>query len=146
MRRSVTEPEKKVVAARQKWRCSVCKSLLDSTYQVDHTVALMNGGKDHVSNMTAMCVSCHAKKTQTEHIERNYAKRSADGERTDVVVEGGVFVKCSVCLELRPASSRWECHKCPGRGIGASLQEELAQYAYTPKGSKKFPEELGGLT
>lgn len=114
LKRQITEPEKKHVAASQGWRCSGCKSLLEATYQVDHTVALMNDGRDHVSNMSAMCVSCHAKKTQQEHMDRGYKKRGEEAAptekshdplwvdtREDTVIEDGRFVKCSLCHALR---------------------------------------------
>ena len=51
-KRSISEPEKKVVAARQKWRCSGCDNLLEATYQIDHTVPLWKGGGDVHTNMT----------------------------------------------------------------------------------------------
>ena len=71
MKRGFTEAIKKQIAASQKWECSLCHALLESTYQVDHTVPLWDGGEDSVGNATAMCVSCHAVKTQNEAIERN---------------------------------------------------------------------------
>jgi hypothetical protein len=137
MKRRITEPEKKFVAARQKWRCSSCDELLASTYQVDHTVALMNGGRDHTSNMTAMCVACHAKKTQDEHIDRTYAAITDtpvdfyDEAREDVVVSGGRMVRCTTCGHKRRATIEWHMHNCPGPGVGAALKRELAQYYFT---------------
>jgi len=68
--RHFTESVKKQIASRQRWCCSACESLLDSTYQVDHTIALCDGGEDSVANATAMCPNCHARKTQRENIER----------------------------------------------------------------------------
>ena len=71
IRRHFTESVKKQIASRQRWRCSACDSLLDSTYQVDHTLALCDGGEDSSNNATAMCPNCHARKTQCENIEQN---------------------------------------------------------------------------
>ena len=116
-KRSISEPEKKFVAARQKWRCSSCDNLLESTYQVDHTIALMNGGEDSVSNMTAMCVSCHCKKTQIEHIDRATIRRNKEEKyphREDIVIKDGRMIKCSVCLKIRNVHSKWEAHVCSG--------------------------------
>lgn len=138
MRRRITEPQKKVVAARQGWRCSHCGELLAATYQVDHTVALCNGGEDTLSNLTAMCVSCHATKTQWEHIERarNIALNSrANAAPTDIeeypdrqdIVHGSYQV-CSVCHQRRPSSLPWESHRCPG----PLPKIDLSCYAYTP--------------
>ena len=139
MRRRITEPEKKVVAARQGWRCSHCNELLQATYQVDHTVALCNGGEDTLSNLTAMCVSCHATKTQWEHIERaRNAALSAiaiggsdagvgiNGEARQDTVHGSYQV-CSVCHQRRPASLPWESHRCPG-----PQKVDLSCFAYVP--------------
>lgn len=132
MRRRITEPQKKVVAARQGWRCSHCGELLAATYQVDHTVALCNGGEDTLSNLTAMCVACHATKTQWEHIER--ARGTADKveaypDRQDTV--RGTYQVCSVCHQRRPASLPWESHRCPGPPVPI----DLSCYSYTPANS-----------
>ena len=35
---------KKRVAAKQKWRCGVCKQLLDETFEIDHRTPLFRGG------------------------------------------------------------------------------------------------------
>lgn len=65
-----SESLKRQIAARQGWRCSACDKLLESTFQVDHTTPLSAGGADDPRNATAMCVGCHAIKTQNEAIER----------------------------------------------------------------------------
>jgi 5-methylcytosine-specific restriction endonuclease McrA len=70
LRRTFTEAVKKQIAARQQWVCSVCETLLDSTYQVDHSIPLWKGGMDSPGNATAMCANCHARKTQAEGVER----------------------------------------------------------------------------
>ena len=70
-RGALTDVIKKQIAADQKWCCSICTNVFDSTYHVDHTIPLWNGGMDHKDNATAMCVSCHAKKTQNEWILRS---------------------------------------------------------------------------
>lgn len=74
-RGALTETVKKIVAASQAWRCSGCDVLLDSAFQVDHTVPLWAGGADDRGNATAMCATCHAKKTQSEAIERRERDR-----------------------------------------------------------------------
>ena len=56
-------------------KCSSCKSILGSAFQVDHTTPLWKGGEDDISNATAMCPSCHAQKTQREEIEQADAAR-----------------------------------------------------------------------
>lgn len=138
-KRRITEPEKKTVAARQLWKCSACGKILEATYQVDHTVALMNGGRDHHSNMTAMCVRCHAKKTQREHMERAAPPADVLDDREDRVVGDGRLYQCSACKLLRPVHSSWSSHRCPGPGISRDVRAELSQYAYTPACSNGKP-------
>lgn len=67
-KRNVTPLQKKKVAASQEWKCGNCKSLLDETYEVDHRVALFNGGSNDESNLVALCPHCHRKKTVDERI------------------------------------------------------------------------------
>lgn len=75
MKRSFTEATKKQVAASQRWACSGCGGVLESTYQVDHTLPLWAGGVDSPRNATAMCAGCHARKTQNEAIVRRQRER-----------------------------------------------------------------------
>jgi 5-methylcytosine-specific restriction protein A len=67
-KRNVTALQKKKIAASQEWKCGQCKSLLDETYEVDHRVALFNGGTNDESNLVALCPHCHRKKTVDERI------------------------------------------------------------------------------
>ena len=51
---------KKRVAAKQKWRCAICKQLLDETFELDHRTPLFRGGHPtHESNLQALCKRCH---------------------------------------------------------------------------------------
>ena len=51
---------KKRVAAKQKWRCGVCKQLLDETFEIDHRTPLFRGGHPtQESNLQALCKRCH---------------------------------------------------------------------------------------
>ena len=45
-RRRFTGHEKRVVAARQTWRCARCDVTLEATFEVDHVVPLHLGGAD----------------------------------------------------------------------------------------------------
>lgn len=75
-KRTFTEVVKKRIAASQCWRCSRCDDILESTYQVDHTIPLWAGGDDVPENATAMCVACHARKTQEEALSRTEMERA----------------------------------------------------------------------
>ena len=67
---------KKRVAARQKWRCAACKSLLDETYEIDHKIPLFKLPKDgsvtgtDESNLQALCPRCHMLKSAVEQSSR----------------------------------------------------------------------------
>ena len=67
-KRNVTGLMKKKVAASQSWKCGSCNSTLDETYEVDHKVALFNGGSNDMSNLLALCPHCHRLKTVEERL------------------------------------------------------------------------------
>jgi 5-methylcytosine-specific restriction endonuclease McrA len=67
-KRNVTNLMKKTVAANQKWSCAHCKEMLDSSYEVDHKIALFNGGSNDIENLVALCRNCHGKKTMKERL------------------------------------------------------------------------------
>jgi len=67
-KRNVTGLMKKRVAASQSWKCGTCSSILDETYEVDHRLALFNGGSNDMSNLVALCPGCHRKKTVEERL------------------------------------------------------------------------------
>lgn len=49
----------------------MCDDLLSAAFEIDHIVALENGGADDAeTNGQALCPNCHALKSQTERIER----------------------------------------------------------------------------
>jgi 5-methylcytosine-specific restriction endonuclease McrA len=66
-----TADEKRIVAARNEWKCGQCKKLLNAAYEIDHIRALEEGGSnDLTSNAQALCSNCHGIKTQKERVER----------------------------------------------------------------------------
>lgn len=148
MQRALSEPQKKVVAARQGWRCSDCKELLPAAYQVDHTVPLWAAGEDSIDNCTAMCPNCHAKKTQLESIAR-HAKAKAEAvtydNRVDVFVSP-TMVKCTLCNRTRRASLGHNV--CPAIETphlhAHALRNRLSQFAYVSKFAtrSRFPTPL----
>ena len=50
---------KKQVAARQQWRCAICRQLLDETYEIDHIKPVYAGGDNTMANLRALHRSCH---------------------------------------------------------------------------------------
>jgi len=67
-KRNVTGLMKKKVAADQKWACGHCQQTLDESYEVDHKIALFNGGSNDLENLVALCRNCHGKKTMKERL------------------------------------------------------------------------------
>lgn len=59
------------IACEQDWKCGICTEKLPSTFQVDHIIPVFRGGDNSRENGMALCVSCHATKTQNENIERH---------------------------------------------------------------------------
>ena len=64
--RAVSETTKKLVAARQQWKCGRCQRVLDETYEVDHVIPLHQGGTNHPDNLMALDPICHRKKTKQD--------------------------------------------------------------------------------
>jgi hypothetical protein len=67
-KRNVTGLMKKKIAASQSWKCGACNQTLDETYEVDHKLALFQGGTNDPSNLVALCPHCHRKKTVEERL------------------------------------------------------------------------------
>ena len=68
-KRSVSETKKKFVAASQNWLCGSCKRQLPAWFEVDHVIALHNGGTNEVGNLVALCRDCHGKKTAMDRLD-----------------------------------------------------------------------------
>ena len=68
--RKVSDQLKKIVASQQRWNCRKCKNILDATYEVDHIIALEDGGNNDIKNLQALCRNCHGKKTMEDNIKR----------------------------------------------------------------------------
>jgi hypothetical protein len=68
MKRSVSETKKKYVASKNDWKCVSCNNILPYYFEVDHIVALKDGGSNDVNNLSALCVNCHKKKTMADFL------------------------------------------------------------------------------
>jgi hypothetical protein len=49
---------------RDGWKCVVCGAT--NNLEMDHAVALMNGGSNDITNTFALCHSCHVEKTRMD--------------------------------------------------------------------------------
>jgi hypothetical protein len=137
--RTLSEPEKKSVAARQRWCCSACGELLSAAYQVDHTIPLCDGGPDHPSNTTAMCANCHALKTQAEAGCRARAARQAAArppanyaDRIDWYLSPAV-VRCDACRHTRLAGTRHSVCTALEDPSGSREAVLLAKFAFVSR-------------
>lgn len=68
MPRNVATLTKRRVAARMKWRCNKCDTLVDEYYEIDHTIPLAEGGSNKLDNLQLLCSTCHKTKTRDEAI------------------------------------------------------------------------------
>ena len=55
----IWNPIRHAVLVRDQWRCYQCGGKADT---VDHIVARINGGSDHMANLKAMCRKCNGRK------------------------------------------------------------------------------------
>jgi len=62
------------VAAGQAWRCAVCRALLPAHFQIDHVLALRNGGGNRRDNYQALCANCHAAKSHWDGVPDRYTE------------------------------------------------------------------------
>ena len=72
VKRKVSESVKKQVAGRQRYTCATIpnytcpmnkKPFDESGYEIDHIQELRHGGSNDITNLQALCPSCHRVKT-----------------------------------------------------------------------------------
>jgi 5-methylcytosine-specific restriction protein A len=44
----------------------MARGIMTEATEVDHIIALFNGGDDHIDNMQSLCAECHAVKTDAD--------------------------------------------------------------------------------
>lgn len=82
-RKYISSYEKKLIAARQSWKCNTCNTLLPACFEIDHLDELCDGGDDTPANRFAVCVGCHGDKTQICSMKRVYDRYRRWGEQLD---------------------------------------------------------------
>ena len=60
---------------RDGWKCVVCGAT--NNLEMDHAVALMNGGSNGITNLYCLCHSCHVAKTRLDYQMRRHRKQLA---------------------------------------------------------------------
>ncbi len=64
---------------RDGWKCVVCGAT--NTLEMDHAVALMNGGSNDLTNLYALCHECHVVKTRMDRsLKKHRVKLAKDLE------------------------------------------------------------------
>lgn len=61
----------------QDYKCAACEQLM-RTVEIDHKVRVADGGSNDISNLQALCPSCHSLKTQLERINSGAMRRVAE--------------------------------------------------------------------
>jgi 5-methylcytosine-specific restriction endonuclease McrA len=74
-RKSWTEAVKRRVAARQGYKCAICKMQLPAAWHADHKIPLHENGENSIENCQILCANCHADKTQLESIRWHERQR-----------------------------------------------------------------------
>ncbi len=71
-RKKLSGTRRNQIAHSQSWHCAgPCGKMLSWMFEIDHIVALCNGGLDTQENMQALCCNCHGEKTYRDcHPER----------------------------------------------------------------------------
>tara|TARA_B100000767_G_scaffold255496_1_gene261697 strand:- start:904 stop:1557 length:654 start_codon:yes stop_codon:yes gene_type:complete len=59
------------LAYRQKYLCNVCQVLMKPDWEVDHIIALEDGGLDIATNLQCLCVPCHKEKTRLNRLRKS---------------------------------------------------------------------------
>ena len=87
--RKLTKSQKEEIAAKQHFKCAqsvenyICPlwnrndnkgSFGEEKYHIDHIKEIWDGGDDNISNLQALCLSCHAVKTKRNTSIRNKMK------------------------------------------------------------------------
>jgi 5-methylcytosine-specific restriction endonuclease McrA len=73
VRNTMTPEIKNHVAASQKWSCKVCRSILPSSFEIDHIRPVNEGGNNSLLNLQALCAQCHSNKTKIERLEEKFS-------------------------------------------------------------------------
>lgn len=72
-RLKLSDRQKRILAAKQKYRCNICKMTLTENWEIDHKVALARGGDNSPDNFQVLCVECHASKSYLDLYPERYA-------------------------------------------------------------------------
>ena len=66
---------------RDGWKCVVCGAT--NNLEMDHAVALMNGGSNDITNLFALCHACHVEKTRMDRSLKKHRVQLAKAAATN---------------------------------------------------------------
>jgi 5-methylcytosine-specific restriction endonuclease McrA len=61
---------RKAVLVRDSYRCQACGIVCVERAQIDHVIALEDGGSDDMANLQTLCLHCHGIKSRREQRAR----------------------------------------------------------------------------
>jgi len=75
-RRRLAKAEKTLILKSQNFKCADCKRDISKiTPHYDHRIPLGMGGSDTITNIQALCGTCHTEKTKKDRLEISRANR-----------------------------------------------------------------------
>lgn len=121
------------MAARQGWRCACCNDLLDEAYELDHVIALADGGTNHIENAQALKASCHGSKTHRERIRWRDTRRAAI-----VAAQAAADTESEAEPHVRPSKRRRKkaVKQLPESSEGDFLASAFLKYGFVPSSGR----------
>ncbi len=93
-RKSIADSVKKHILWKQQYKCKICETKLDNTFELDHAHPLFSGGTNEINNLQILCARCHRWKSKLER---------------GVYVRRGHEITCTMCGHV---FSPWFKHVC----------------------------------
>ena len=140
--RKLRESVKKNIAYKQEYKCSICKTMLPPSFQVDHIIPHSITFDDTENNLQALCPNCHSLKTQKEAMRIIQFKKLQNECAHSLKV-------CWFCLQTYEHEHN-DCSKIlKDIDITLKYQQEVLQsfeeicekYKYIKPSKKCFPKE-----
>lgn len=120
MSRKITKSQKEDIAAKQHFKCA--NSIYDykcplwqkendkgtfgeEKYHIDHIKEIADGGTDDISNLQALCLSCHAVKTKRNRSMRAKMTREKKNENKDTKIDLQKFIENINCVLKKSVNS-----------------------------------------
>ena len=75
-RKRLAKAQKTLILKSQNFKCTMCKTDISKiTPHYDHRIPLAMGGSDTVTNIQALCGTCHTEKSKFDKLEISRARR-----------------------------------------------------------------------